>query len=59
MYLYKDQISNEDQVETCGHRKKTHTDLYIKWKLHAQLEWKIEATRNLIKEGKIFRSTIT
>ena len=59
MYLHKNQRSNEDQVEVCGQRKETRTDLHINWKLHPQLEWKIEAIRNLIKQANIVSSTIT
>ena len=31
-------VTVADQIETCGHKKATSTDLYIKWNVHGKLE---------------------
>ena len=46
-----------DQIETCIHRKKASTNLYINWNADAPLEWKMGTLTNPFKRAKIVRST--
>ena len=46
-----------DQIETCVHRKKASTNLYINWNADAPLEWKMGTLTNPFKRAKIVRST--
>ena len=49
-----------NQIETCVHKEETNTNyLYIKWNLHAPMEWKTGTLRNLVKRAKtVFSTTV-
>ena len=49
--------TNDNKVETSVYRKATGTNIYLNWRSHAPLNWKISTLRNLIKRAKSINSS--
>ena len=49
--------ANDNKLETSVYRKATCTNIYINWRSHAPLNWKIGTLRNLKKREKSISSS--
>ena len=49
--------NEEGGVDTSVYRKPTNTDIYINWKAHAPVIWKIATLKSLIKRAFLISST--